>query len=157
MQLDWEGMFRRYIADPTRTPYMVAVARLDRMQANYELFAYVIFVSVIFGVLGVAALSPSLPHGMSTVVPLYAFSVIVAAVFLGAIKHPAAAAYCATGPAALLIYFLVHGFLPSHGPIEKTIMVAVVLLWLRYSWRTIEIAKHYPDLPDPPAAPGRRP
>jgi hypothetical protein len=151
MQLDWEGMFRRYIADSTKTPYMVAVSRLNRAQADYELFAYALFVSIIFGVLGVAALSPSLPHGLSTLVPLYAFSVLVAAIALGVLKHPAAAAYCATGPVALLIYFLAYGFLPSHGPIEKTIMIAVVILWLRYSWRTVEIAKAYPDLPDPPA------
>ena len=154
MQLDWESMFRRYIADPTKTPYLMAADRLDRVQANYELFAYALFVSVIFGVLGLAALSPSLPHGMSTLVPLYAFSVLVAAIVLGVSKHPAAAAYCAMGPAALLIYFLVYGFLPSHGPMEKAIMVSVVLLWLRYGWRTIVIARAYPDLPNPSPAPG---
>lgn len=156
MQLDWEGMFRRYIADTTKTPYMVAVSRLNRAQADYELFAYALFVSIIFGVLGVAALSPSLPHDLSTLVPLYAFSVLVAGIVLGLLKHPAAAAYCATGPVALLIYFLVYGFLPSHGPIEKTTMIAIVLLWLRYGWRAVEITKVYPDLPDPPP-PGKRP
>lgn len=151
MQLDWEGMFRRYLADPTKTPYMVAVGHLNRVQANYEIFAYALFVSVMFGMLGIAALSPSLPHGLSTLVPLYSFSVLVAGILLGAVKHPAAAAYCATGPVALLIYFLVYGFLPTHGPIEKTILVAIVLLWLRYSWRTVEITKIYADLPEPPA------
>jgi len=89
-------------------------------------------------------------------VPLYAFSVLVAGIVLGALKHPAAAAYCAIGPIALLIYFLVYGFLPSHGPIEKTTMIAIVLLWLRYGWRTVEITKVYPDLPDPPP-PEKRP
>jgi hypothetical protein len=156
MQLDWEGMFRRYIADSTKTPYMVAVSSLNRAQADYELFAYTLFVSIIFGVLGIAALSPSLPHGASTLVPLYAFSVVVAAIALGLLKHPAAAAYAATGPVALLIYFVVYGFLPTHGPIEKTIMIAVVILWGRYSWRTVEIAKAYPNLPDPPAPKAQR-
>jgi hypothetical protein len=154
MQLDWVSMFRRYIADPTKTPYMVAVDRLNRKQANYELFAYMLFVAVIYGVLAVAALSPTLPHGISTFVPLYAFSVFVAAIILGLAKHPAVAAYCASGPAALLIYFLVFGFLPSHGAMEKTIMVAILMLWLRYSWRTVEIARSYVDLPDPPPASG---
>jgi len=156
MQLDWEGMFRRYLADPTKTPYMVAVNRLNRAQANYELFAYALFVSIIFGILGIAALSPSLPHGLSTLVPLYAFSVLVSGILLGAFKHPAAAAYCATGPVALLIYFLVYGFLPTHGPIEKTILVVIVVLWLRYTWRTVEITKVYPDLPEPPPPKERR-
>ena len=156
MQLDWEGMFRRYLADPTKTPYMVAVNRLNRVQANYELFAYALFVSIIFGILGIAALSPSLPHGLSTLVPLYAFSVLVSGILLGAFKHPAAAAYCATGPVALLIYFLVYGFLPTHGPIEKTILVVIVVLWLRYTWRTVEITKAYPDLSEPPPPKERR-
>jgi hypothetical protein len=156
MQLDWEGMFRRYLADPTKTPYMVAVSHLNRVQANYEIFAYALFVSVMFGMLGIAALSPSLPHGLSTLVPLYSFSVLVAGILLGAFKHPAAAAYCATGPVALLIYFLVYGFLPTHGPIEKTILIVIVVLWLRYSWRTVEITKLYPDLPEPPAPTERR-
>ena len=151
MQLDWEGMFRRYIADPAKTPYMVAVSDLNRAQAHYELFAYAIFVSVIFGILGIAALSPTLPHGLSTLIPLYAFSVCIAGVVLGVMKLPAAAAYCATGPVALLVYFLVYGFLPTHGPIEKTVLVAIAVLWLRYAWRTVEITKVYPDLPQPPA------
>jgi hypothetical protein len=154
MQLDWEGMFRRYIADPTKTPYRVAVRQLNRDQAHYELLVYAVFVAAIFGVLGIASLSPTLPHGLSTLIPLYSFSLCVSGIVLGAFKHPAAAAYCATGPVALLLYFLVYGFLPSHGPIERTVLIVVVLLWLRYSWRTVEIAKIYAELPEPPATKG---
>lgn len=155
MQLDWEAMFRRYVADDAKTPYKVRPDRLTRAQAGHELFVYVLFMSVVFGVLAVATLSPALPHGATVGVPLYCLSVLATAVVLGFGKHTAAAAWCAAAPIAMLLYFLVWGFLPSHGPVERTILVVLVLAWLGYSWRVLAIARAWPELRDEPPASGR--
>jgi hypothetical protein len=150
MKLDWEGMYKRYIADETRTPYRVPVRRLTRTQARYELFIYTFFTGIIFGVLTIATLSPALPHGSTLGVPLYCASVLAAAIVLGIFKHEAAAAWCAAAPAGALIYFAVWGFLPKHGPFEKTVLVLLFLGWLAYGWRVMAIVRAWPNLGDGP-------
>lgn len=151
MQLDWEGLVRRYVYNPAKTPYFTAVSRLSRGQAKSELFVYTLLLAVLTGAVGVAALSPALPHGGAIGVPIYAFSVAFAAVALGLTKHVAAAALCATAPVAALLYFSLYGFQASLGTGDRLLLVIIVLLWLRYSWRVLQIAKAYPDLPDPKA------
>jgi hypothetical protein len=148
MQLDWESLVRRYVYDPAKTPYFTAVSRLNRAQARSELFLYTLFLVVLTGVIGVAALSPALPHGGAVGVPIYAFAVAIAAVVLGFTKHVAAAAFCATAPVGALLYFAVYGFQPDLGTGDRIVMVVIVLLWLRYSWRMMRIVKAYPTLPD---------
>ncbi len=88
MQLDWGNLFKRYVGDDTKTPYLVGVERLTRVQANYELFVYTLFLTVLFGVIGVASLSPNLPHGHSISVSVYAFIVASAAVVFGFTEAP---------------------------------------------------------------------
>ena len=87
MQLDWVSLFKRYVGDDVKTPYFVAVARLNRGQARNELFVYTLFLACCSGVIGVASLSPALPHGNTLGVSLYAFAVVSAAVVLGLTKH----------------------------------------------------------------------
>jgi hypothetical protein len=147
MQLDWEKMFKRYVFDDVRTPYFVAVGRLTQTQARYELFVYTLFMAVLFGVVGVAALSTDLPHGRAHSVPVYALSVVAAAAVFGMTKHAWAAAYCASAPIAAFLYFALFGFHPNLGPWDKTLLVVVVLLWLRYSWRVLAIVRAYADMP----------
>ena len=101
------------------------------------------------GVIGVAALSPALPHGGAIGVPIYAFAVTIAAITLGFTRHVAAAAFCATAPVAALLYLVLFGFQPGLDTGDRILLVVIVLLWLRYSWRVLQIAKAYPDLPDP--------
>jgi hypothetical protein len=149
MHLDWEGMFKRYVADDAKTPYMVPVSKLTRSQARNEIFVYTLFLAVIFGCIGVAALGPDLPHQNAVGVPLYAFSVLVGAVFFGVTKHTYAAAYCATAPVAALLYFLIFGFHPNLGSYDKVLLVVLMLLWLRYGFRVLAIAKAFPDMLDP--------
>lgn len=148
MQLDWIGMFKRYVADDVRTPYFVPVGRLTRIQANYELFTYTLFLAVLFAVVGVASLSPNLPHGTALGVPVYAFTVATAAVAFGFSKHPAAAAVCASAPVGALLYFTLFGFHPNAGTGDQAMQVIICLLWLRYSWRILRIARAYPGLPE---------
>ncbi len=39
MDLDWEKLFKRYVWDDERTPYLTRVRNLSRVQAHYELSA----------------------------------------------------------------------------------------------------------------------
>jgi hypothetical protein len=153
MQLDWENLVKRYVYNDAKTPYLTAVTRLNRRQARSELFVYTLFLVVLLGVIGIAALSPQLPHGGAVGVPIYAFAVVIAAVVFGLTRHVAAAAFCATAPVAALLYFALYGFQPDLGTGDRILLVVVVLLWLLYGWRVLRIARAYPTLPDP-GAPG---
>jgi hypothetical protein len=106
---------------------------------------------VLFGVVGVASLSPTLPHGNTLTVSLYAFLVVGAAVVFGFSKHPAAAAVCASAPVGVLIYFTLFGFHPNAATGDKILQVIIAMLWLRYSWRILQIARAYPTMPEPEA------
>ena len=147
MQLDWDKLFKRYVADDVKTPYFVRVERLTQKQARSELFVYTLFMSVLFAVIGVASISTELPHKGAIGVPLYALAVVCAAITLGMTRHPWAAAFCATAPVAALMYFVLFGFHPNLGNGDKTLLIVIVLLWLRYSWRILSIVKAQPDMP----------
>jgi hypothetical protein len=148
VHLDWVGLFKRYVGDDIKTPYFVAVGRLTRVQAKNELFVYTLFMGVLFGVIGVAALSPTLPHGSALGVSVYAFLVAGAAIVFGISKHPAAAAICASAPVGVLIYFTLFGFHPNAATGDKILQVIIAALWLRYSWRILQIARAYPTMRD---------
>jgi len=149
MQLDWESLVKRYVYNAAKTPYFTAATRLTRAQARSELFLYTLFLVVLMGVIGIAALSPRLPHGGALGVPIYAFAVVIAAVVLGFTRHVAAAALCATAPIAALLYFALYGFQSTLGTGDRLLLIAIVLLWLRYAWRTLQIVHAYPTLQDP--------
>jgi len=154
MQLDWVGMFKRYVGDDIKTPYFVAVGRLTRVQARHELFVYTLFLGVLFGIIGVVSLSPTLPHGNTLGVSLYAFIVAAAAIVFGVSKHPAAAAVCASAPVGALIYFTLFGFHPNAATGDKILQLIIVTLWLRYSWRIVQIARAYPTMLEQEASDG---
>jgi len=147
-QLDWVGLLKRYVGNEVKTPYFVPVARLDRVQARNELFVYTLFLAVLFGVVGVASLSPDLPHGNTLAVPIYAFLIAGAAAVFGFTKHQAAAAVCASAPVGVLLYFTLYGFHPNAGTGDKILQVTIAALWLRYSWRILQIARAWPTMPD---------
>jgi hypothetical protein len=147
MQLDWEKLFKRYVFDDTKTPYFVAVGRLTQTQARYELFVYTLFMGVLFAVLAVASLSTELPHRDALGVSIYALSMVWAVILLGLTRHAWAAAYCACAPVAALLYFALFGFHPNLGPWDKVLLIGIVLVWLRYSWRVLMIVRAYPDMP----------
>lgn len=146
--LDWEKLFKRYILDDDKTPYFTSVARLTQRQARYELFAYCLLAGVLCFFVGVVSLSGRLPHGNAIGVSMYAFTLVWAAILLGVIRHPAAAAYCATAPVAALLYLLVFGFHPNIGTGDKVLIVVLLLLWLRYDFRILAIARGFPDMPE---------
>lgn len=151
-QLDWVGLFKRYVGNEIKTPYFVAVSRLTRTQANNEIFVYALFMAVFCGVIGAVSLSPALPHGNTLSVSVVAFAIMAAAIAFGVYKHAAAAAICATAPVAALVYFFIFGFHPNAATGDKILQVIIVTLWLRYSWRIIQIARAYPTMLEPEAA-----
>jgi len=147
MQLDWDKLFKRYVMDDVKTPYFVAAERLTRTQARHELFTYSLLVGVLFAVIGVASISTELPHRGALGVPVYAVSLVCAAIVLGLTRHAWAAAWCATAPVAALLYFVLFGFHPNLGTGDKMLLIVIVVLWLRYSWRVLAIVRAYPEMP----------
>ena len=141
--MEWDKLFKKYVADDVKTPYLVSVDRLTRTQARHELFVYSLFLGVLFAVVGVASLSDGLPHGRAFGVPLYAFAMVWAAGLFGVTT------FCASAPVAALLYLVVYGFHPNLGPLDKVLLIAVLLIWMRYSWRILMIAKAFPDMADP--------
>lgn len=157
MALDWEGMFKRYVFDEARTPYFVAVSKLTRTQAHYEVLFYAIVSLPVAVLLGVAALSGRLPHGDLPVVAFYALAVAWATLVFAWNKNQIAGAFTATFPIALLIYFAVFGFPTSLAGNDRYIVVAIVALWALYAWRLVRIAAAYPAMIDPPDGPKAKP
>jgi hypothetical protein len=145
MDLDWEKLVKRYVWDDNRTPYFTRVAHLTRVQAGYELFAYAFFMGVLFGVVALVSLSDKLPHGGAAIVPIYAFTVLCAAVILGMTRHPWAALYCAVAPLAALAYFAAYGFHPNLTSLDHGVLVAGMLAWFAYSLRVVAIARAFPE------------
>jgi hypothetical protein len=143
--VSWEKLIKRYIWDDDRTPYLVPASRMTRKQADHEIFAYTIFLGILLAIVCLAAL----PHtGASELIVLYAFTAIVATVVLGVTKHLSAAWYCGTIPLALLAFLLLYGFPAELAAIDHFVLIVFGLVWTRYAWRVIGIARAYPDMPD---------
>jgi hypothetical protein len=143
MDLDWEKLVKRYVWHDERTPYFTRVANLTATQARYELFAYALLMGVLFAVLAVMSLSERLPHGGAAVVPLYAFSVLCAAVLVGATRSRAAGAWCAAAPLALLGYFVLWGFPPGLGALDHVLLVTAGIAWFAYSLRVLAVLRAF--------------
>jgi hypothetical protein len=142
--VSWEKLIKRYLWDDDRTPYLVPASRMTRKQADHEIFAYTVFLGILVSVVCLAALANT---GTSELIVLYAFSAIVSTVVLGVTKHLYAAWYCGALPLAFLLYLLVYGFPAGLAPIDHFVLIAFALIWLRYGFRVIGIARAYPDMP----------
>lgn len=149
MDLDWEKLFKRYVWHDERTPYLTRVANLTRVQAHYEIFGYALFMGVLSGVLAVVTLSPTLPHGGTAFVPVYAFTVCCAALILGFTRHPWAAIWCALAPLAALLYFAAWGFHPGLEFGDHALLVVVALGGLLYSRRLVAVVRAWHGRMDP--------
>lgn len=147
--MDWEKHFKKYVWDDDKTPYFTPVAKLNRSQASNEITIYALFIGTLFCVVTVLANTGALPHGRSFAVALYAFTMVCAAIVFGFSKHYLAAWYCGLAPVAALVYFYLFGFHPNSGAIDHIVILVLVGLWLRYSWRVIAIGKHFENMPEP--------
>ena len=101
--MSWDKYIKKYVWDDNKTPYFVPVRRLNRSQADHELFAYTIFIALLFAVISIISLTENAPQGKSHTVALYAFSVSYSAVLFGVTKHVYAAYYLAMAPLATRI------------------------------------------------------
>jgi hypothetical protein len=145
--MNWESFIKRYVWDDERTPYFVRISKITRRQADYEIYVYAVFLGVLFGVITVAALSGGLPGGRSEAIAIYGFTVVCGTILFGATKHLWPALYCSATPLAVLFYFFTNGFPPHLGGIDRFVLIAFALIWLRYSMRIVKLANAYPDLP----------
>lgn len=143
--MSWEKLFKRYIWDDDRTPYFVPAARMTKKQADYEMFAYTVFLGVLLSTVSLAALAHG---GRSDIIVLYGFSAIVSTVILGLTKHPYAACYCGAVPVVFLLYLLIYGFPAGLAAIDHFVLIVFALIWLRYAIRIMSIARAYPVLLD---------
>ncbi|GMQ76725.1 MAG: hypothetical protein BMS9Abin01_2016 [Gammaproteobacteria bacterium] len=145
--MDWEKLFKKYLWDESRTPYLTSVADLTKSQANFELFAFSLFLGTLFTVVAIASLTNAPYIGRAQGVSIYAFTIVCGAILLGATRHYLAALYCATAPIGALLYFYVFGFHPNLGAVDHVVILVVIVIWLRYSLRIISIGKRYSDMP----------
>ncbi len=153
MALNWEKMFKRYVFDEARTPQFVAVSKLSRTQAHYEILFYTILVVPICLMSGVLSLSGKLPHGNVPMIAMYAFVAAWATIVFAWNKNQIAGTFSATVPVALLIYFVSFGFPEKMSRGDSLLVIAVVLAWVAYNWRIVRIAAGYPEMIDRPDSP----
>ena len=151
--LDWYKFVRRYFWDDETTPYLVPVAKLHRGQARHEIFAYVLFVSILYGAVMLLTMGASSPFANSFGASLYAFVVVCVALTLGVTRNPLAAGASVLAPVGALVFSLSFDVHPDLGAWDRVLLVGFSLVWLRYSMRLMSIAKRYPEMPPPPARP----
>lgn len=137
----WERWIKRYVWDDKRTPYLTSPDRMTRHQADYEIFAYCVFLCCLFIIVAVASAG-------SPLIAVYAFSVVCIAMVLGVTKHVAAAGYCATTPFAAAAYLAFGGFPGDLGIVDHGVLIVVILLWARYGLRVISVARAYEGMAD---------
>ena len=143
--MEWEKLFRKYIWNEQTTPYLTPVINLTRRQANSEILFYCWFHAILLGMIAILSLRGG-PDGRSLGVSYYGFSVVCASVLFGILKNYTAALFLSATPLVGLAYLLFYG-LGSERPAGDTLIVTIILLlFLRYSFRIINIARTYPFL-----------
>lgn len=147
--MNWETFIKRYIWDDERTPYLVPAARLTRRQADYEIFAYTLFLGILYGLIAIVALAP-IGGGRSELIALYAFSVVCATLVFGIMKSVPAGLWCAASSLLGAVIYVATGFGGNLGWIDHALIVGFLAIWLRYSLRIGSLARLYPNLPGPP-------
>lgn len=157
MALDWVSMFKRYVFDEARTPQFIAVAKLTRTQAHYEVLYYALLAVPVAVLGGLAALSGRLPHGDVPLVAFYALAVGWATALFAWNKNQIAGTFAATFPIAMLLYFAVFGFPGALGGYDCYLVLGIVVLWALYAWRLVRLAAAYPGMIDPPDGPKAKP
>lgn len=145
----WDGFLKRYVWDDDKTPYLVPVDRLHRRQADHEILAYCLFLGVLFSVGALVCLVESGPVGRSVGASFYAFSVVCGAATFQITKSDAAALYLSAAPIAVLTFMYFNGLSEIRPAFDTVLVVFVVLVLVRYSFRVVALARAYPNLPEP--------
>lgn len=147
-QLDWVGMFSRYVWDTETTPYFVPVKRLTRTQVVSEIRVYAIILGIAALIFSLAYLAGKITSVDSFAVAFYCFVVACAALILGVMRVEPAAWVVATFPAMGIVKLASSGFTTGHSLADRLGMMLLFALILWYTWRIIRITRHEP-LPDP--------
>ena len=148
--LDWYKYIRRYFWDDETTPYLVPISKLHQKQADNEIFAYTLFVSILFGAICLFSVTGAAPYGKSLGAGLFAFVVMCAAFVLGMTKHIHAAITLSLAPMGTWVYLFSTDLRSDLHWGDQLFIVVFSLAWLRYALRVVNITKRYPTLPDPP-------
>jgi hypothetical protein len=153
--MGWFDQVKSYVWDAHTTPYLISVPRLSRPQAEKELFAYVVFLTLVAAAGTVAVLVQAKLHGSPVLyaAALHGASVVAAALYLGFSADERAARYCITAPVAAFLGFVTGTLNPNLSGMETLALAAFTLAWLRYSLRVVALARAYPDLPEAPPDP----
>ncbi len=148
--LDWYKLVRRYFWDDETTPYLIPVSKLHRKQADNEIFFYCIFIVLLFVGISLISMTDKAPYGRSFGASLFAFCMACSGLVLGMTKDFLAAIACTLAPASALAFALSFNLQPDMELIERLILIVFCGAWLRYAMRVINIARSYPELPEPP-------
>ncbi len=146
--MEWDKFLKRYVWNEHTTPYFTPVDKLNRGQANSEILFYCLLHGVLFCVITLAALRGG-PDGRSLGIAYYSFSVVIASVLFGMLKNYHAALYMSATPLAGLIYVVVYR-LGAGLTIDSLLVIGVLILMMRYSFRIVGVARGYPDYPPAP-------
>lgn len=148
--LDWYKFVRRYFWDDETTPYLIPVSKLHRKQAENEIFIYCVFIVLLFAAISLISMTDRAPYGRSFGGSLFAFSVACSGVILALTRDFFAAIFCALGPAGALAFSLSVNLQPDMDLLDRGLLLVFSVLWLRYALRVINIARAYPEMPEPP-------
>ncbi len=148
-QVEWDKYFKRYVWNDRTTPYFTPVDKLHQGQANSEILFYCLLHGVLFSVITLAALRGG-PDGRSLGIAYYSFSVVVAAVLFGMLKNYAAALYMSATPLAAILYVLVYRLAAGAPVVDSIVVLGILALLMRYSFRIVAVARSYPDFPPAP-------
>ena len=149
MNMDWEGLFKKYIWNEQTTPYFTKVSELNQRQGKSEIILYSLLLGVFFAIVSLFSIGSSTEQYGSAGAGLYGFSVVCAAVIFGIMKNYYAALFLSASPLASLAYLFFHGLSSDREKIDTLIVTILLLLLLRYSIRIVAIAKFYPSFPIP--------
>jgi hypothetical protein len=144
--MDFDKFLRKYVWDEHKTPYLTPAQALTRRQAHYELAAYAVFLSILFGAVSLASLVGSAGPPRSAGAAVYAFTVVCAAIILGFSRNGIAAIYAGTAPLAAVVYLLVNGIRPDWGSIDIIAVTLFICIWMAYAWRVIRIGRRYESM-----------
>ena len=141
--MHWFSNVNKYLWSRERTPYFIAPEDMTEVQAKHELFAYTVLLGSLFGIAALGALlaalrDPALPQ----ILWLLCGSIVLwASVALVRTRDPLAAWTVALAPAAILVQTLQSAVQAGALGPDRVLIMAVVLVLLRYGWRIIRIAR----------------
>jgi hypothetical protein len=141
--VDWPGLIRRYVWHEERTPYLIRPERLTPGQARSELFVYGLLLATLAAVVAVVSALDRAGGGAlaSPGVALYAVTLALGAIVLGASGHSLAAWFCATAPVVMELGILAGALRPGMSPNERITLLTLGALWLGYALRVVRITR----------------